>query len=89
MHAPKTMAAYGYAGALLLVISIAAGQRLNLLSMPESALIVTATALIIYSGSQGAHQVSRWLASPSLVFFGLISYSLYLWHWPILVMLKH
>lgn len=42
-------------------------------------------ALIIYSGSNGETIVSKVLGSAPLVFVGLISYSLYLWHWPLLV----
>ena len=39
-------------------------------------------AALIYSG-QSKGTVWRVLASPPFVFVGLISYSLYLWHWPI------
>lgn len=41
------------------------------------------TALVIYGG--GGNPVSRYLSAPWLVFCGLISYSLYLWHWPFIV----
>ena len=43
------------------------------------------TALIIYSGEVGETAVSRVLGLGPLVFIGLISYSLYLWHWLIFV----
>ena len=46
------------------------------------------TALIIYSGSKCQTFVACILSSPPIRFFGLISYSLYLWHWPILVFQK-
>ena len=45
-------------------------------------------ALIIYSGKNGESVVGRLLSNRSIVFVGLISYSLYLWHWPIIVFVK-
>lgn len=42
------------------------------------------TALVILAGSQGPNPVSRLLAWRGAVFVGLISYSLYLWHWPVI-----
>ena len=40
---------------------------------------------IIGSGSAGKTIVGRVLSFRPLVFIGLISYSLYLWHWPVIV----
>lgn len=47
------------------------------------------TALIIYAGATRQNSVGRLLSLRPLVFIGLISYSLYLWHWPLLVFAKH
>ncbi|WP_459570299.1 acyltransferase family protein [Cupriavidus sp. 8B] len=50
------------------------------------------TALVLYAGQ--AHPgaptpVARLLAWPPLVYVGLLSYSLYLWHWPILAFMRY
>lgn len=42
-------------------------------------------ALIIAAGETGPSVVGRILSWRPVVFVGLISYSLYLWHWPIIV----
>src|SRR5690606_33067212 len=41
------------------------------------------TAAVIYAGGCGQTFVSRLLSIRPAQFFGLISYSLYLWHWPL------
>uniref|UniRef100_UPI0035AECCDB acyltransferase family protein n=1 Tax=Rhodoblastus sp. TaxID=1962975 RepID=UPI0035AECCDB len=43
---------------------------------------------VIYAGSVAATPVSRLLSLAPMRFVGKISYSLYLWHWPILVFQK-
>lgn len=46
---------------------------------------VLGTTALIWSGAQGSTWVGRLLSAPALVWVGLLSYSLYLWHWPIYV----
>ena len=43
------------------------------------------SALIIWAGEGGPSLVSAVLSWRPIVFVGLISYSLYLWHWPVVV----
>ena len=49
---------------------------------------VLATALLILNGRDN-NIVNRALSSPAPVFVGLISYSLYLWHWPVLTLSRY
>lgn len=44
------------------------------------------SALIIWAGEAGRSLVGRILSLRPIVFVGLISYSLYLWHWPLIVL---
>ena len=47
------------------------------------------TALVIWSNNNNLTEVGKFLTLRPIVFIGLISYSLYLWHWPILVIAKY
>ena len=46
-------------------------------------------ALLIWSNGTGPTWVGRLLSLRPVVFIGLISYSLYLWHWPFLVFARY
>lgn len=48
-----------------------------------------AAAALIYANASQLTRVGLLLSSRPLVYVGLISYSLYLWHWPVLVFLRY
>ena len=52
---------------------------------PAALLPCLGTALIIHAGQAGPSVVGRLLSLKPVVFIGQISYSLYLWHWPVIV----
>lgn len=77
-------------GFLLISFSIVAYTEAT--PFPGAAAIppVLGSALIIYSGRKGVSLsfFQQILAARPLVFIGLISYSLYLWHWPLVAFWK-
>ena len=74
----------GGAGLLLLLGVILLGSSSAPLLLMTSLACVGA-ALVIASSENGVSMAGRLLSLPPFVAIGLISYSLYLWHWPLIV----
>ena len=47
------------------------------------------TAMVIHAGRAGGSATARLLAVAPMRFLGSISYSLYLWHWPVIVFARY
>ena len=78
------------AGLALVVASILLLDSQSLFPGPGALAPCIGTALLIYAGAgERLPLVSRALANRLFVFIGLISYSLYLWHWPIIVLWEY
>lgn len=80
--------AAGVIGLLLIGWSVAASDPSQFPGL-QAAVPVAGTVLLIHAGSSGPTFAGRMLGGRSLVFFGLISYSLYLWHWPLLAFARY
>jgi len=46
------------------------------------------SAMIVVAGERGSSLVANMLSWRPVVFTGLISYSLYLWHWPVIILTR-
>ncbi|NER60993.1 acyltransferase [Pseudomonas sp. MAFF212428] len=75
-------------GLLLLGVAMFLYTPETLFPGPAALLPTFGTALIIAAHGRG-RLVSPVLKWPSIVWVGLISYGLYLWHWPILVFVRY
>jgi peptidoglycan/LPS O-acetylase OafA/YrhL len=74
----------GSAGMLLVIGAVVFGSAsAPLLAVTSVASI--GSALLIASSERGLSMAGRLLSLRPIVFIGLISYSLYLWHWPLIV----
>lgn len=49
----------------------------------HAVIVVVSSALLIFTGTSAKGAITRLLSFPPLVYIGTLSYSLYLWHWPI------
>ncbi len=73
--------------ALLMLVAAFLGFDHDTVFPGVASLLPVLGAVLLISSHEDA-VVNRWLTGKSVVFVGLISYSLYLWHWPFLVFQK-
>jgi peptidoglycan/LPS O-acetylase OafA/YrhL len=77
-------------GLLLVLIPFFTYTRESLFPGALATLPVFGSAMVIWSGGGSSLPLtSRLISSRPFVFVGLISYSLYLWHWPIFVFARY
>jgi peptidoglycan/LPS O-acetylase OafA/YrhL len=76
------------AGLILLCASFYVISRTSLFPGPIALAPCIGTALIIWTGVGHSTWVGRLLSLRPVQFVGLISYSLYLWHWPMIVFFR-
>ncbi len=72
-----------------LLVSASTSNALGGLPRLSIMLGVGSTAILIATGALGRPWVSRAFSTRALVWIGLLSYSLYLWHWPILTLFRY
>lgn len=76
----------GSMAAFLLVVSLWGISEYSLFPGVTAVLPCAAAALVIYARDSW---FNRLLALRPMVFIGLLSYSLYLWHWPVLAFMRY
>jgi peptidoglycan/LPS O-acetylase OafA/YrhL len=89
MARPWVSEAAGLAGLILVCGSIAVCQPAWGFPGLKAVPLTLGAAMIIASGARGNTIVARLLSLSPLVGLGAISYSTYLWHWPILAFLAY
>jgi len=78
-----------FLGATILIFSLIFTENSELIPGFAAIPTVIATSLIILSNSNGITCLGRFLGIRFLVLIGLVSYSAYLWHWPVLAFLRY
>lgn len=69
----------------IILIGYGSGWGISVVSYRNALLTVLGTCLVIHFSDRKSRFTWQLLTLPPLVGIGLISYSLYLWHWPVIV----
>ncbi len=88
--APATRSLAGLSGAAAIAAALFLYDESTIFPGVRALLPTLGTAALLFAGSQpGGSLVTRLLASKPLVAIGLISYSVYLWHWPLMAFYRY
>jgi peptidoglycan/LPS O-acetylase OafA/YrhL len=87
--APGTRTIIAAIGLALIGWSLFAPRAVETAPILHAVAAVAGTALLIRAGQNFPSPVSRLVGAAPLAWVGLISYSLYLWHWPVIVFSKY
>lgn len=74
-----------FTGLVLILVSAISYQKTTPFPGLTASLPCFGAALIIAAGRDGVSLVAKALSLRPIVFIGMVSYSLYLWHWPLIV----
>jgi peptidoglycan/LPS O-acetylase OafA/YrhL len=86
-NASRPAAILAWVGLALITFGLITGKHFIPAFIPEAITVVLGTSLFILAAHDKA--AGKLMSSRPLVFIGLISYSLYLWHWPAIVFSKY
>ena len=86
---PATANCIALLGALLVILGLMHPALSPIHNVPDALPAVIGTTLLILAGQTQFTAVNRLLCIQPLVLVGLISYSLYLWHWPMIVFAQY
>jgi len=78
-----------FLGLILIAISLFTGLHQQGVPFPSALPATIGTALVIWGTKGRVNLVTTLLSLPLMTYIGKISYSLYLWHWPVLVFAKY
>jgi peptidoglycan/LPS O-acetylase OafA/YrhL len=76
-------------GIILIIGSALLLNKSSLFPGFNAVYVTIGTSMLIYSGKENIGIINKILSLKPFVFIGLISYSLYLWHWPIIVYTRY
>lgn len=78
----------GALGLLFMFASLVFVDKNSLLGLPNATFACLGAVLFIFAGTGDVPVANRLIGNPVFVYIGRISYSAYLWHWPLIVFYK-